>query len=533
MSGLPLTVRVVGANGVDRHIGHELRDLTYRSTAVGGFASATFALDRPIHRSAPELEVLNKIYVYDRRNAEIVWQGYLEEPGRAAGSDGLVWTVSALGPAARAQDQIAMPLYADTSLDNWMPDPVTAAYIKQSTESTPPRLSAQVPRGVTFVNGHEARWTYRAAADAAQMDLARVQAVWDTGVTDANISIRLRGAPSGNTWTSATANTAGGTLTASLGSGLTSGDDIVSLVMTRTASNLTPTNDDTWVSFASLVVRGRLYDKTSTVITSGYTTNTILASEVVADVLGRLLTVFDGANAVITATAYPIDKLVYFDGANAEQILADLMVLEPAYRWAAWGDTVAGKPAFEWVPWPTTVRYEADVSDGFSSPESSLDLYDSVMVRWRDAADAAQQTTVLGTVPALQGIPRRGLVDLGSVAGSSANAIQAGTQFLTEHATASNAGTLTVAHPIVDAVRGRMVWPHQIRPGALIRVHGISARQDSLNAAGSNGTTVFRVVATNYTASTGAVSLELDAYTPSLARSIANVIRRQTATRRR
>lgn len=532
LRGLPLTVRLVG-NGVDVHIEQEIRDLSFRSTAVGGYASAAFALDRPLRVDAPELAVMNRMYVYDARSAEIVWQGNLEDPARSAGSDGLVWSVNALGPAARAQDQIGMPVYVDTRIEGWRQTLSNlAVHLTVSEDENPPRLLALAPRGVTYNIGDEARWLYEAISEAG-MEVARLQVVWDAGVTDANIRLRSRGFPSSlPLWSDAGSNTGGGTSTLTLGGGINSGDTTAALSVTRINSNLTPANDLTWGSFEAIVIRGKLFDKTGTAITTGYTLNTILASEVVADVLGRMCPAFDGALASIATTAYGIDQLVFTDGATAAEIFDDLMLLEPAYRWAVWGDTVNGKPGFVWDAWPTTVRYEADVSAGFSSPQSSATLYDSVMVKWVDAAGVPRKTIVTGTVAALQGVPRRGLVDLGSTAGSAANATQAGTQFLADHATATNTGSLIVAGRIVDLVAGRMVYPWQIRPGYLIRVNGVNARPDALNATNSNGVTTFRIASTDFSAANCATTLELDSYSPSLARALADTQRKVAKVRR-
>jgi hypothetical protein len=533
LRGVPLSVRLVG-NGVDVHIEQEIRDLSFRSTAVGGYASASFALDRPIRQDAPELAVMNKMYVYDARSAEIVWQGNLEDPARSAGSDGLVWAVNAIGPAGRAQDIPARPVYVDRRANVWINDAVSATYIQVGQQGdTFPVWQFNVPRGTVWINGAGVRLTYKDVVNAG-MEIARLQATWSVGFTDANCLLGLRAWPSGTIVVTATANGASATLSMSLGGGtaVPAGTTYVNLQMHRITSNLTVADDVHYVQWTDIVVRGKLLDKTGTAITTGYTLNTILASEVVADVLGRMLPMYDQALASIATTSYAIDQLVYTDGATAAEIFDDLMTLEPAYKWAVWSDTVNGKPGFVWDAWPTTVRYEADVSAGFSSPQSSAELFDSVLVKWVDAQGFAKETIVTGTVTALQGVPRRGLLDLGSAAGSAANATQAGTQFLADHSTATNAGTLVVAGRITDLVSGRMLYPWQIRPGYLIRVNGVNARPDSLNATNSNGVTTFRVASTDFSASNGSATLELDSYTPSLARSIAKLTNRMATVRR-
>jgi hypothetical protein len=92
---------------------------------------------------------------------------------------------------------------------------------------------------------------------------------------------------------------------------------------------------------------------------------------------------------------------------------------------------------------------------------------------------------------------------------------------LAEHATPPNAGTLTIARPIYDHERGRMVDPWEIRPGNLIRVRGIQPNPNSLNVTDRDGVTVFQIVGTDYDTSSASATLELDSYSPTVARALA------------
>jgi hypothetical protein len=284
----------------------------------------------------------------------------------------------------------------------------------------------------------------------------------------------------------------------------------------------------TWISFYSVVVRAALKDASGVDITSGYSLNTVTVTELVTDLLGRYLPLYDGPNALINASATPIDQWAYPDGVTPAQALDDLALLEPGYYWAAWESGLTGLYRFEYVPWPTsTIRYDATTFDGFESPGSASELFNEVVVRWKDFKGRVRTTTRTQTVPELSdaGITRTGFLDLSDDAGSSTAATRAGDNFLLEHKYAPNAGTLTVSRPILDNTRGCMVMPWELVPGGLIRVQGVLPRVDSLNPADRDGYTVFRVVSVDFNGSNGTATLELDSFGWTMQRQVAGLYR--------
>jgi hypothetical protein len=312
--------------------------------------------------------------------------------------------------------------------------------------------------------------------------------------------------------------------------------DVLRLRLRRGSGGaLTVANDDTWASVSALRISALMYDKTGTLISGAgtYDNDYVLASDIIADLLGRWLTKFDAANAVVTTTTHHVDQFAYPDPVPASQILDDLMVLESAFYWMAWEKQANGLARFEWVPWPTTVRYEANVVDGFSAPSSGSDIFNNVMVRWKDSRGRIRTTNRGQAVTVLNdaGLTRTASLDLADEIGSLANAQRAGDQFLIDHAAAPNAGTLTVGRPIPDLTYGRMVPPWRIVPGQLIRVRGVRPRVDALNASGNDGATVFRIVSVEYSTSSGQATLELDAYTRTTWRAIAHLMRKRNRKR--
>jgi hypothetical protein len=537
---VPLAVELRTSKRVAR-VTNQVRDLQFRTVAPGGFASVSVALDRPIAIDPDEIAQFGTLVVFDGRNGQTVAEGRLEDPARSAGADGQVYELSALGGRAHAQDITAPYIAIDKSLEHWDSRLGTMAYMQmQHSEDVSGNvwLEQQIPQNQAVAIGTVARWYYPLIYEAGQK-LARIYFDrYVMGITSSNYKFTVYAQPDptlassdiavDTTWSTTGVDGASWVVLTHFSNGQT----VPEIRISRINSIDTSAADATRASVREPVVRAMLLNKDGTEVTS-YTLNYVLGSWVVADLLGRRLTQFDGANARIDTTAHHIDQLAYPDPVTAEQILDDLMLIEPAYYWAAW-ETVAGKNRFEWRTWPTAWRYDATVQDDFRSPQSTADLYDAVTVRWRHTRGKIRRKRFTQTVPLLAaaGISREGYVDLGDEFASQANVDQVGPTWLAEHATTGNQGTLTIARPILDRDYGRMVMPWEIRPGHLIRVRGVNPRADSLNANTRDGVTIFRIVAVDYRQSDNAATLELDSYSPSQARAIA-ALRKAIATKRR
>lgn len=529
--GVPLAVRLRTALS-DVFVSREVRDLSFRSVVPGGFATCEISLDRPLTLDPAEIQLYGDLFVYDGRSGATVWQGRLEDPGRSAGPSGEVWRVTAVGPAAHARDRTLPLMYVDRSLHFWgahgvLSNQPAGDCQKITDPNNNPVLQMMARRPIVAAAGWLTGFLY-STPSILGLQLARIDYTWDAGVTDANWLIELVARPdvgvAGTLARSQAFNTAGGGSAAKvMVTDFPDGYDVLDLRMNRQVSTATIGDDNTWVQAGGLVVLYERFNKDGTAKTTGYATNTVLASEVVEDLLGRLLTEYDGANAVVTATSYAIEQLTYPDAITAERVFEDLMQLESGYYWSAWEETSTGKARFEWAAWPSTVRYEATAKDGLDCPGSAVDLYNAVTVRWVDALGQTRQSRRTQSVQVLTdaGLTREAFIDLGDELASSANADRVGDQFLLDHAFAPNAGTLQVSTPIVDFVEGRMVQPWEIRPGALIRVRDVKPSVDGLNATDRDAVTTFRVVGVNYDASRNQATLNLDSQPKSLQAIIA------------
>lgn len=536
----------------DIHVTDDIADVQYGTASPGGFAECTISLFRPISFTPGEIAQFGEMAVYDACSAETLFEGIMQDPGRSAGDGGQVWEIVAVGGSSHLVDDTRQLIYVDTDVNKFEKiDNTTAGstvdYLTDTGASSSvetPALVLKIPQG-TSVDGaipSRAVSAHRGISAAGQK-LSRVSFTWDAGLTSGNLTASVYAATQGVgaadvAWT-ATFNIAGGTVDAVIVTDWAAANDRDKPIIRfhYTAAAGTASADTWWLQITDLVVRTVLYDQTGVEILTAapYNVTTVLASEIVADLLGRILVdTVDGANATIATTAFPIEHLAYPDGVSPTQVLEDLIAFENAYTYHLWEiNPDNGKFRFEWVQWPTDVRYEADVNDGFSAPGSGATVYDQVQVRWHNRG-TVRVSLRTQDVPALTaaGYHRTAFIDLGDEASTQANAHRVGDQFLEEHRFPVNAGSLVVRDPIIDHLTGRMVQPHAIRAGNLIRVRGVESYTDSLNSDGRDGLTVFRIAATNYSAADAAATLSLDAYSPSLARTLASLTRRQTVRRR-
>lgn len=539
---IPLTVRLITGRA-DWHIKADLRDLSFRSVAPGGFAGVRFSLDRPLVFQPDDIAYYGRVVVYDERNGRVVGEGRLEDPGRSAGADGQVWEVAAVGPSAHAHDRKVPLVYVDRDLTGWYRTRTGGLVAKSGTDTTTEydpddtidALNLQFPSGTALATGTGVRMRYSRIHESAQL-IARFDFRHIEGRSHASLRVRAYMEPSAGVERDNAFSTSETTAEPKvMTTDFPASDDILEVLIQWTGGATTVADDITWASIGGLYVMAQRLTKAGAVVgASGYTIHSVLASDVVADLLGRVLTRYDGTNATVTATSYAIEHLAYPDGVTAAELLEDLMLLEPGYTWQAWESNAAGLHRFEWKPWPTTVRYEADVLDGYSSTGSAGELFNAATVRRRAPRGNVGMTRFTQTVPELTaaGLTREDIVDLGDNIASPGDVTRAGQQFLAEHAVPPNAGNLTVARPILDHDTGGLVQPWEIRPGHLIRVRGILANPNSLNATERDGATVFRIVSVEYDTSTASAQLELDSYPPTVARALSELGKRRIIRRR-
>jgi hypothetical protein len=517
---VPLTVRIG-----DQRVTSQVQSLSFRREAVGGVRSISFTLARSL-TDLDGMDPLAKVYVDDARTATTVAEGRLADTGRGAGPDGQRWDCVAFGPVQHASDVDAPLIYVDRRLDQWRQ---VERIHQEATIGTGPApgdlatdpaqgIAAQFPDGLFVIGAGSSRLVVvNTVIAAATQKLARVRCNWDAGITDGNYEVLVITGVAGASTTiadSAPASTAGSAMSGVVVTDFANGHDSARLYFHRAVGNTTVVGDDTWAFFFDITIRAMQYAANGTEITTGYVTDSITVPEVVNDLLGRRLTEFDGANATVGITATALTQLAYPDGVTAEQVLEDLMSVEPTYRWYTTPSTLGsnGKYSFRWEPWPTTVRYEATLDDGGSFPLSAQSLFNVAVVTYTDASGRPWAAYTTAACPILDdlGIQRATTFSLGDQLGTEAAAVAAGQAFLAQHNTPKNSGTLNVARPIRDLISGRMVDPWEIEAGELIRIKGVEAYPDAFNADTNDGQGVFRIHAVDYTTEGNVSTLALD-----------------------
>jgi hypothetical protein len=543
---IPVTVRLSNLN-VDAHVTSRLSGLSFRSVVPGGYASATFTLQSPISLNDPMLTAFTRVYIYDGRSGETLWEGRLAMPSRSAGDSGEVWALTAVGPSGHTLDQSAPLVYIDTRLDKWtrstleaaaMPAPATVSVGNHPNTSVFDAVICQCGPGVVNTTGTIAAALYEGFADTG-MTIGAIGFSWDAGITSAvwNNELVVGAYPSYSTIPfAATMNIAGGTYVGYVVTDFAAGMDVAAVRIVKTSAGVSTTvGNDLWGTFANIRIIARRMLKDGTLVSGaagmGSTSVYVRASWVVEDLLGRMLPQYDGANAILTGNTVDINQLVYDDPVTPSQVLDDMMALEPSTYWAAWESNAAGKYRFEWSTWPTTVRYEATVEDGFDSPAPTFEVYNRVRVRYRDARGRIKWLVQTQAIPMLdnEGIIRQGEVNLGDEVGSLGNATLAANNFLAEHRAPSSGGTLTVARPIRDIGMSRWAAPWEIVPGQLIRVRGIEASR-ALDDDTRDGVTVFRIVSVEPNGE-GTATLELDMFTQTEQRQLATLFNKRARRR--
>lgn len=531
--GIPLAVRVG-----DKHITREVSALQFRKEAVGGLKSISLRLARPLDRFDANLTALSRVYLYDSRSAAVVGEGRLADFGRSASTDGQQWDMVAFGPAQHAADRAFPYMVVDTSLERFIRSTYStrnASTQAGDIDEDTPTLEYAAEEGKTISTTWVASMIHRGFREAG-MKLARIRASIDAGVSDSDYRQQVFtrvGAGAGTNAKDVAASTGASSFAAVVVTDFSVGDDVAELRARRENTGTTGAEAH-WFRFYSVALRAVLQTAAGADITTGYTVNYVLAHQVVNDLLGRVLDQFDGAGATVdTGAAHHIDQLAYPDGVTAEQVLADLMALEPAYRWFALPDSTGNGYEFHWEPWSTTVRYEVTLDDGGDFPASTQELYNKVIVRWRGPNGQSRTTTRTLACAILddRGIVRSTIIDAGDEIASVAGAQRLGDNFLAEHNVPANAGSLTISRPIRDLTTGRMVDPHEIEPGELIRVRGIESYPDALNASSNDGLTVFRIWATTYSSDSHSAALELDTWSRTTANHLRALAKRRNRKR--
>jgi hypothetical protein len=512
---VPVAVRLSNSS-IDRIV--LASQVTYSAVMPGGFERATITLATPLESHRPEIQHLTDCIVYDTRNLEVEFQGRLTVPGRG----GLIQQITAEGGGlAHLEDQTKPVIYADQDLTRWARMDLNPQGGRDGVNESGdgrPVITLQFPQGLSVpVNGRVAVG-YPYLAESGQR-IARVAYSHRGGQStgfDIELVVRTAGAgSSGTVVRDDTISTTESSVVADVyGTDWTDVRNWPEVRILRDAA-VTIGDDNAWVAFFGLIVMGTRYNADSTIKTSGYTTSYVLAHQVFADLLGRLLTHCDGATAAIDETStVQLDQLAYPDGATARQILDEIISLIGDWYYAFWEWTANSKWRAEFAQYPTTVGFYLRRADDQFDPPSGANPFNEADVRWISPAGRVKHTLRTAVVAALTaaGLTRTMRLDLGADAGSTAMANARGDVELAQSQTPTTGGRAVITRPLVDHATGRTLMPWQLPRHIVGKLVRVDIPPASLTATVErNGVDVLRVVRAEFDSSTAACTLELDA----------------------
>jgi hypothetical protein len=476
-----LSVRVSDGQ-TDRIVTHYCRGLKFTKVAPGGHMSSSFTMVLPrntFNALGPE----DRVYVYDERTGRPIWEGYLENPTPVDGPDGQQYDISAVGGMAMASDETRALIYITKDIGGWI-----------ATTGLSESASVETGEWVTNNALKRVRTGFGGGSVLATGTVARADCISFEGTDTEMGGYRIGGILSGKTDANYTLDiiNANGTLvsgamqTTSVSSSafIAAGGQRLAFQLRRSGGATTVGDDTTWSDWVDWSAIGRRKDRYGTDLTGSgalVSTTQVLASQVVEDLLGRLLTMCDPGTAQIDVTTFGIDQLAWPDGVKAADVLSQLSLWESGYLWEILESLDSGKHRFNYRAWPTTSRYVVSVRDGFQQRGSDVDLCNRILVSWNDALGRPQVTPVTAASLGLTGIglPVDALgsrvkdadpVTLPDGFGSSANATQIGGQILTDKINPPKAGSVVVRRPILDLLTGNTVMPWELEAGYLCRI---------------------------------------------------------------
>jgi len=480
-----LAVRIFDGT-TDRHVTQHVSDLRFTKTAPGGHLAASMRLSLP-RDTFDDLGPADKCWIYDATTGRPLWEGFTQNPGATDGPAGQGFDLSAIGTTVLTTDESRALVYIDKDLTKW--ERYSGGLAAATVENTADPTGVDTGDGVllqfnpaqTVGTGQFVQVGYNHLRGAG-LELGAFQWSFKSGKADANYNVAYvqRGGTPATNIVQGTLSTTLATLGRYVNGGaghFDTGTDAVALDLSRDggATTIGGTDDSTWTWFTELFILMRRMNKFGTLVTGSggmVSSSSVLASQVVEDLLGRVLTFCDKNASTVEATTFLINQLAYYDAVNVRKVLDDLAGLEPDFLSEMLHSTPSGY-VFNYRAWPTEARYEISTADGYSKTGGDVDLCNRIAVTWIDERGRSQVETVTTVVPALddQGRIRDAEpVTLTKGRGSQENAQRYGEQVLAAKNEGPKAATARVGRRIKDHLRGTWAEPWEIEPGYMASV---------------------------------------------------------------
>lgn len=487
----PLAIELQTAQGSRRV---NARELNFTKSARGGYQSAQVDLAEAISTADPAVQPESRCRITDQRTAEVVWEGYLGQPGRTVTrQEGHLWQAGAVGTQSVLADRSKAYIGVDRILDSWYQKNRSRPGLQAEVASKPsndliPALLERFPAGTPVTTGDFAMMEYDRIWDSGQL-LGGFAFTHDSGRTaGADWFNQSRVGMGSGGFASTIHDDLQNTAPVSRDARWTTqwvGNDANWLVLRFTRKSggaTTPGDDSFWSSFYSIHVMPKFFDKTGAGITTAafYQVGWLHADEVVVDALQHFTNMVDVAGATIASFTHDIDQLAY-DSVRLPQVFDDVALMEPEMYWKV-GPSGFGlngnQHSFQLGRYDETngmPRYEFSVDDGYQAPGSESQLANGLRVFWTDKRGQEQSSFYSTTVAQLDQWGRTRdaeEIHLSAEIGSQVNADRIGAMLLPQLNTQQVSATVSISRPVRDLVTGRLCDPWQLEPGCLVQVRG-------------------------------------------------------------
>lgn len=531
VSTVPLAVRVSNARVDQMLTGYVIGDLHFTKTDPGGHRAASFTVSQKLGFRTDMVQPYSRIYIYNQHNGDTVFEGDVSHPGRTVSDDGAVLEIQVEGGVERLNDWSGQRIFIDQDMTAWeLSNQSTRGGLAATGDdlggSGADSLTLSFPNSFHVDLNYRSEVTYDRIREAGQT-LGRVNYSWDGGLGTGWLIRLIVSSPSTVARSQVVSTAGSGGSGAVVGGGIPVGADVpfMQFIWPNAGGSSTGTTDVTWVSIMGLTVVARLHLKDGSFKTSGYV-DWVTADVVWEDMLGDMLSgSFDGSNASLDlGTGYNITQLAYPDGVTPMQVADALMGFEPACTYLVGASNpINDKYTITWMSRSDVPRYEFSTwADTHSGGAQAVEQYNEAVARWRAPTGVVRSTVTTQSVPEMSaaGRTRRYYQDLTDTVSSATNATQANATVLNDHRFPLNGGQVTVSRPVVDLWTGRTVQPYEIEPGYIARIVGVNPSRDALNNSPRNGSSLCRIVNTEYSAASHSVSIDLDSVPYSMARAI-------------
>lgn len=520
-------------------------DLRFTTTAPGGYDAMSCTIPWPRSVPAPsEIDGAPCVDVVDRATGQVVWHGRIADPGGQARPGMSGYAVLASGQQTVMDTSSAAYALVDRDLASWAPlndlpvgttavgpDAGTMTASTQDTAGVPATYAeVTIPQGAALASGATASWVHLPSLRAADSRSGIVQV---TGSSKASTH------PLGSAWETnvkvgaalAAAGKVGGFTTPSGsqvdwavmpgytglgGSWSTTLDGRAVVIESRYTGTAITAAGAYWERHSNLAVYGRRFTRGGVEVrpTVGVPkTFEVTVTDVVLDVLGRLLVDVVEPAAVMESPTTVVPHAAWWDGVSARQVMEFVATLAPYCWWGIWERGTSGRPRFTFESWRRPVRYVVPPGAGDLSLGGGADnLANAALVIYLSGPEQVASVTTTVTVPVLDAerITRTVRVDVrdrGPI--SAAKAVEIGQNALADRGVRKTSGSVRVSGPILDRWTGRMVSPWEIRPGCVVHVPDASDRVP-VDLDTPDGASLLRLTSVRYDASSDSADLGLD-----------------------